>query len=229
MNPTSQSAVSPRVDTLRNRPSGKPRGPTFRTPHRTTAVPLEPHGDRRGAQSWIAIQRAACDPCARARHGVRGSQVRWTGQSREQALNSVSWTYVSQPCSRLPSARSESSSRICRTTRRYSVQAPTTRITNAQHGTEPLAMPTARTANGGVSKTIPTRSSVRALSTPAEIGAQIRELLLTLHADRGGYDTAEQRRDALDHAGFCWCAPGEMAPGCGCAWSPKNAGEPRRN
>jgi hypothetical protein len=66
--------------------------------------------------------------------------------------------------------------------------------------------------------------------TPAQVGAEIRKLLYELHApghtddqERAGvfsYATDALRREALEAAGFCWKTPGEMAPECGCPWSP---------
>jgi hypothetical protein len=73
---------------------------------------------------------------------------------------------------------------------------------------------------------------VTATKTPAQVGAEIRKLLFELYApghtadqERAGafnYDTDTLRREALDAAGICWKAPGEMAPGCGCPWVPRD-------
>lgn len=73
--------------------------------------------------------------------------------------------------------------------------------------------------------------------TPDEVGREIRRLLMSLHApghtledERAGhmnYGTDDLRRQALDHAGICWLAPGEMAPGCACEWSPEQPEGPR--
>lgn len=73
--------------------------------------------------------------------------------------------------------------------------------------------------------------------TPDEVGREIRRLLTLLHAPghtledefagRMNYDTDELRRQALDRAGICWLAPGEMAPGCACPWSPEAPEGPR--
>jgi hypothetical protein len=52
-----------------------------------------------------------------------------------------------------------------------------------------------------------------------EVGAQIRALLMSLTAPEGGHSTETLRKIALQHAGFCWLAPGEMAPACCCPWS----------
>ena len=58
--------------------------------------------------------------------------------------------------------------------------------------------------------------------TARDVGAQIRELLLSLK-DTGasGYALDQLRAEALQHAGFCWIAPGEMAPQCCCEWDPE--------
>lgn len=73
--------------------------------------------------------------------------------------------------------------------------------------------------------------------TPDEVGAEIRRLLMSLHApghtlddERAGhlnYATDELRMQALDRAGICWLAPGEMAPACCCDWSPEKPEGPR--
>lgn len=72
---------------------------------------------------------------------------------------------------------------------------------------------------------------------PNEVGTEIRRLLMSLHApghtlddERAGhmsYSTDELRRQALDRAGICWLAPGEMAPGCCCPWTPEETTGPR--
>lgn len=72
---------------------------------------------------------------------------------------------------------------------------------------------------------------------PKFVGAQIRALLLSLSAPDhteeeeahgiSNHSTDELRREALDHAGICWLAPGEMAPSCACEWSPERPGGPR--
>ncbi len=63
--------------------------------------------------------------------------------------------------------------------------------------------------------------------TAREVGRQIRDLLLSLRAhghEPGGiwqnYSTDQLRAEALQHAGFCWLTPGEMAPECVCDWHP---------
>lgn len=65
-----------------------------------------------------------------------------------------------------------------------------------------------------------------------EVGAQIRALLLSLrdpnHPKGESYATDELRREALDYAGFCWLAPGEMAPGCCCDWDLDHPDGPRK-
>lgn len=70
--------------------------------------------------------------------------------------------------------------------------------------------------------------------TPKLIGVQIRALLLSLRDPnhKGGtgwqsYATDDLRREALDYAGICWLAPGEMAPGCCCDWSLEKPEGPR--
>jgi len=73
--------------------------------------------------------------------------------------------------------------------------------------------------------------------TPSEAGQEIRRLLMSLHApghtlddERAGrlnYATDELRQQALDRAGICWPAPGEMAPACCCPWSPEKPDGPR--
>ena len=62
---------------------------------------------------------------------------------------------------------------------------------------------------------------VSTVPTAREVGRQIRGLLLSLK-DTGarGYDLDLLRAQALQHAGFCWSSPGEMAPQCCCAWDP---------
>lgn len=70
------------------------------------------------------------------------------------------------------------------------------------------------------------------LPTPQSVGAQIRALLLSLKdpnqkAGWGSYATDDLRREALDYAGICWLAPGEMAPGCCCDWSVEKPQGPR--
>lgn len=61
--------------------------------------------------------------------------------------------------------------------------------------------------------------------TPDAAGLEIRRLLLALRAPEHGsegdlhHGTDSLRRRALEVAGICWRAPGEMAPKCGCAWS----------
>jgi hypothetical protein len=74
----------------------------------------------------------------------------------------------------------------------------------------------------------------KAAPDPKAVGAEIRRLLLSLrspdHAPESGwqsYSTDALRREALDHAGFCWLAPGEMAPGCCCPWSVDEPQGPR--
>lgn len=62
-------------------------------------------------------------------------------------------------------------------------------------------------------------------ATPDETGREIRRLLLALRApehgpDSSNYVTDDLRRRALEVAGICWLAPGEMAPMCCCEWSP---------
>jgi hypothetical protein len=70
---------------------------------------------------------------------------------------------------------------------------------------------------------------------PKSVGRQIRTLLLSLKAatDPGvspwqSHSTDALRRAALDYAGICWLAPGEMAPACCCAWSDDAPDGPRR-
>lgn len=65
--------------------------------------------------------------------------------------------------------------------------------------------------------------------TPDEVGQEIRRLLLSLRSPEHGpgpyvqnYATDELRRRALEVAGICWLAPGEMVPGCCCEWSPED-------
>lgn len=65
--------------------------------------------------------------------------------------------------------------------------------------------------------------------TPESVGSHFRRELFKLRA--AGHTEEQERRGlnshatnahrvaALDHAGFCWLHPGEMAPGCGCPWS----------
>lgn len=74
-------------------------------------------------------------------------------------------------------------------------------------------------------------------TTPAGVGARIREMLFSLrepshteHSEDEGwnsYGTDALRREALDRAGFCWLAPGEMAPQCACKWSLEHPSGPR--
>ena len=62
-------------------------------------------------------------------------------------------------------------------------------------------------------------------------GDEIRRILLSLHAPGhtkadehigwNSYSTDDLRKKALDAAGICWKAPGEMAPACGCPHPPK--------
>jgi hypothetical protein len=73
--------------------------------------------------------------------------------------------------------------------------------------------------------------------TAEAVGARIRDMLFSLVSDghsreedlRGvhSHATDELRRTALDHAGFCWVAPGEMAPSCGCSWTHDQPQGPR--
>lgn len=73
--------------------------------------------------------------------------------------------------------------------------------------------------------------------TAEAIGTRIRDMLFSLVSDghsreedlRGvhSHATDELRRTALDHAGFCWVAPGEMAPSCGCSWTHDQPQGPR--
>lgn len=70
---------------------------------------------------------------------------------------------------------------------------------------------------------------------PKQVGAEIRALLLSLHAPdhpKGSawqsHATDELRRQALDYAGFCWLAPGEMAPECFCDWDLEHPEGPRK-
>lgn len=68
-----------------------------------------------------------------------------------------------------------------------------------------------------------------------ETGREIRRLLLSLRAPEHSpdseyacsYATDELRRRALEVAGICWLAPGEMAPTCCCDWSPERPEGPR--
>lgn len=63
-------------------------------------------------------------------------------------------------------------------------------------------------------------------ATPEAVGAEIRRLLLALRAtghtgeeERVGHlhhGTDAMRAEALDRAGICWKAPGELAPACTC-------------
>lgn len=74
-------------------------------------------------------------------------------------------------------------------------------------------------------------------ATAQGVGARIRSMLESLVAaghtveeDRRGYHhhgSDALRRSALDHAGFCWLAPGELAPSCGCAWAHDRPEGPR--
>jgi hypothetical protein len=41
------------------------------------------------------------------------------------------------------------------------------------------------------------------------------------------YGTDDLRQQALDRAGICWLKPGEMAPACGCPWTPEKPEGPR--
>lgn len=73
--------------------------------------------------------------------------------------------------------------------------------------------------------------------TPETVGAEIRRLLLSLRVAEhpvereqdgwNNYGTDDLRRRALDLAGICWLAPGEMAPQCCCDWSPQDPEGPR--
>ncbi len=73
--------------------------------------------------------------------------------------------------------------------------------------------------------------------TPVEGGKEIRRLLMALHASGHtlddecagvlNYSTDELRRQALDRAGICRLAPGEMAPACCCPWSLEKPEGPR--
>lgn len=71
---------------------------------------------------------------------------------------------------------------------------------------------------------------------PKVVGAEIRKLLLGLRdpahpVDDGPWQhhgTDRLRREALEYAGICWLAPGEMAPACACPWDDGHgANEPR--
>lgn len=58
------------------------------------------------------------------------------------------------------------------------------------------------------------------------IGLQIRKLLMSIRAphhsaeaERAGrcyYETNDLRREALEYAGVCFVAPGELTPACSC-------------
>jgi len=69
--------------------------------------------------------------------------------------------------------------------------------------------------------------------TPEAVGAEIRRLLLSLrHPEHIGmregwnhHGTDELRKLALDYAGVCWKAPGELAPGCSCSWPPTHVAD----
>lgn len=66
---------------------------------------------------------------------------------------------------------------------------------------------------------------------PKEVGAQIRALLFSLgpvYVDCSSYSADEARRKALEYAGICWLAPGEMAPQCCCEWSIESPEVPRK-
>jgi hypothetical protein len=58
---------------------------------------------------------------------------------------------------------------------------------------------------------------------PKDVGARIREMLLALRKQAGeepgpwiSHAADEACRIALEGAGFCWRARGEMRPWCGC-------------
>ena len=77
----------------------------------------------------------------------------------------------------------------------------------------------------------PQTFAVAVVTTPPtarEVGAKIREMLLSLKAPGGGYATDDLRMEALMHAGICWLTPGEMAPQCCCPWSPEETAGPMR-
>ena len=64
------------------------------------------------------------------------------------------------------------------------------------------------------------------MADPKIVGAEIRRLLFSLHAEghteadeKSGvmnYNTDALRKRALEEAGFCFTLNGEMAPACGC-------------
>ena len=68
-------------------------------------------------------------------------------------------------------------------------------------------------------------------------GEQIRKILQSLRAEGHSlqqevwglhnHGTDALRKLALDVAGICWKAPGEMAPGCGCPWIGKEDADHR--
>lgn len=60
---------------------------------------------------------------------------------------------------------------------------------------------------------------------PISVGHKIRELLLGLGETMydkysHSYSNNELRAQALEAAGFCWKAKGELRPGCCCEWTP---------
>src|ERR1700674_2892280 len=90
-----------------------------------------------------------------------------------------------------------------------------------QCGGELVASPTVHCptcAAGMVTYTIPV--SLPSSQDARAVGQQIRELLLALRHPNGGYSTDQLRAEALQYAGFCWLAPGELAPECACDWDP---------